>query len=128
MNKINTDDMNWHLFLDDERLPATLDDRVFVARDFDSAVALIMERTYNPCPKFVSFDHDLGPNSLTGYDFAKWLIERDMDEDGKFIPKGFYFYVHSQNPVGKKNIEALLLGYLKERKSRYSSTGRTIAS
>jgi len=29
--------------------------------------------------------------------------------------KDFDFYVHSQNPVGKANIEGLLNGYLKQR-------------
>lgn len=108
-------DMNWHLFLDDERLPATTDDRVFIARDFDSAVALVLSRTYCQCPTFISFDHDLGPDSLTGYDFAKWLVEKDLDKDGEFIPKDFYFCVHSQNPVGKENIEKYLEGYLNAR-------------
>lgn len=111
--KINIDVMEWHLFLDDERLPATTDDRVYVARDFDSAVNLIF--AHDNCPTFISFDHDLGHDSLTGFDFAKWLVEKDMDDGGEFIPKNFYFYVHSQNPVGKENIEKYLQGYLKYR-------------
>ncbi len=110
---INIGDMNWHLFLDDERIPATTDDHVFIARDYDSAIILV---TYhNKCPTYISFDHDLGLDSLTGYDFAKWLVEKDLDEDGKFIPPTFYFDVHSQNPVGKENIEEYLNGYLKCR-------------
>ncbi len=107
--------MEWHLFLDDERFPATMDPIVFIARNFGGAVDLVAY--HNKCPVFISFDHDLGPNEKTGYDFAKWLVEKDMDDDGKFIPKNFYFYVHSQNPVGKENIEAYLKGYLKHRNS-----------
>ncbi|WP_371131695.1 cyclic-phosphate processing receiver domain-containing protein [Sulfuricurvum sp.] len=47
----------------------------------------------------------------SGYDFAKWLVEMDMD--GKIhIPEDFYFTVHSANPVGAKNIQEYLRNYL----------------
>lgn len=50
-------------------------------------------------PDFISFDHDFGVdenNNLlpTGYDFAKWLVEQDMNLDYTF-PHNFSFYVHS---------------------------------
>jgi hypothetical protein len=50
---------------------------------------------------FISFDHDLGEDSLTGYDVAK-EIER-LASIG-MIPT-IEWTVHSANPVGRKNIE-----------------------
>jgi hypothetical protein len=47
--------------------------------------------------------------------FVKWVIDMDLDNDGNFIPENFVFNVHSANPVGKENIEKLLVGYLKSR-------------
>lgn len=66
------------------------------------------------CPVFISFDHDLGENEPTGFDFAKELIERDLDNPG-WIPTNFNFKVHSANPIGKLKIESLLNNYLNFR-------------
>ena len=63
-------------------------------------------------PNFISFDHDLGKDEQTGYDIAKWIVEMDMD-GVIIIPNPFVFYVHSQNPVGKKNIQNYLDNYMK---------------
>jgi hypothetical protein len=43
----------------------------------------------------------------TGYDAAKWLIEFCMDNE-VVLPK---FLVHSQNPVGRENIELYLANF-----------------
>ena len=65
---------------------------------------------------YFSFDHDLGledsewGRELTGYDCAWYLVEL-MDEM-KTNPNTINYWVHSQNPVGKKNIESLLENYL----------------
>jgi hypothetical protein len=100
------------LFLDDERFPPNDGAFWIIVRDVGEAVTL-MEQT--GCPGFLSFDHDLGKNVPTGYDLAHWMVERDMDQDGKFIPANFEYYVHSQNPPGAANIKALLDNYLKQR-------------
>jgi hypothetical protein len=71
-------------------------------------------------PDYISFDHDLSYDHYleenqedidydsldekTGYDAAKWLVQYCV-ENGHKIPE---FYVHSANPVGKKNIEYYL--------------------
>lgn len=100
------------LYLDDLRpLP---DDSYILARSFSKAIEYVKQ---NGIPNFISFDHDLGvdknDNLLpTGYDFAKWLVEMDMDNIYKF-PADFDFFVHSANPVGKTNIETYLNNYLK---------------
>ena len=62
-------------------------------------------------PQFISFDHDLGALDDTGYDFAKWLIDYLLDNN-KNLPQGFSYYVHSQNPVGRKNIQSLMDNYM----------------
>lgn len=103
--------MTWKMFIDDERFPAT-DDFVIV-RSFDEAVQKIEELG---APIFISFDHDLGENIPTGADLSKWLVDKDLDNEYKFLDKDFSFYVHSANPVGKKNIEGLLNQYLEHRK------------
>ncbi len=101
--------MSYKLFIDDERMPP--DDGVawFIARTLDDVLNVIMVWGM---PGFISFDHDLGDNEPTGYDIAKELVSKAMDGEIVF-PIGFTFYVHSQNPVGKKNIEEYLNGYMK---------------
>ena len=49
----------------------------------------------------ISLDHDLGKNKKTGYDVVKW-IEKEVATKG-FVPPNIK--VHSQNTVGRKNIE-----------------------
>jgi len=95
----------YSLFLDDEREPAdSSTDNWVICRTFEEAVEM-----FKSCiPDKISFDHDLGTEK-SGYDFAKWIVEYDMDH--KVLNSTFSFYVHSQNPVGKNNIEQLLFGY-----------------
>lgn len=97
----------YKMFLDDERMP--IGEGWEIVRSFDEAVALMAERG---CPQHISFDHDLGEDSKTGYDLAKWMVNQDLDAESKFIPSGFTFYVHSQNPVGATNIREHLLQYI----------------
>ncbi|OCL90817.1 cyclic-phosphate processing receiver domain-containing protein [Arcobacter porcinus] len=99
------------LYLDDLRdLP---DNSYTLVRSYMEAIDFIEN---NGIPEFISFDHDLGVDEKdnllpTGYDFAKWLVDMDIDNIHKF-PKNFSFYVHSANPVGKANIESYLNNYL----------------
>lgn len=104
------------LFLDDERSPKT-PGAWQIARSFDEAVSLL---SYYGCFSYISFDHDLGDGVPTGHDLAKWLVDKDLDAGGKFIPTDFGFNVHSANPVGRANIEALLSSYLKHREQNSS--------
>lgn len=120
--------MTWNLFLDDER---ELDDVTWapwqirekyrneewiICRSYENAMAEILKRG---CPKFVSFDHDLGHEKYTGYELAKQLVENDIisgDKESRREYKfadDFSYYVHSQNPIGKANIEGLLDNYMK---------------
>jgi len=101
------------MFIDDIRMPA---DRGF-SNDmpiFRTSQDAINELAAAGCPDFISFDHDLGGED-TSMRVVNFLIEADL-ECGSFIPKNFTFNVHSDNPVGKANIEGKLGGYLKFRK------------
>ncbi len=60
-------------------------------------------------PEGICFDHDLGEDSPTGYDCAKWLIDYCIDNKIK-LPK---WYCQTANPVGRKNIDSILINYLK---------------
>jgi hypothetical protein len=97
------------LFLDDERHPPRDGYDWKIVTNFDQAVKYITERGV---PNYMSFDHDLGEDSKTGYEFVKWLVEADMDSGGKLIPSDFSYYVHSQNPIGAANIRGYLSSYL----------------
>jgi hypothetical protein len=107
-----------NLFLDDLRsIDMVYPD--FKAKDWHIAT------TYNEfvnliqkfgLPKYISFDHDLGLESVgndgqekTGYDCAKWLVDYCLDK-GVELP---LWKVHSANPVGRKNIESYLNNFNK---------------
>lgn len=97
------------LFLDDERFPPQRwenDSFVYIARSVDEAIDIMKNNKIN----FVSFDHDLG-SELSGYDFAKWLVEYFMDNG---IPNGFEYEVHSMNPIGAQNIRCLLNNFFEK--------------
>ena len=85
------------LYLDDLRVTPEGFDRVYNYVDFVKYI------TQNGLPDFISFDHDLGEDE-SGYDCAKYLVEYSIEHNLP-LPK---FSVHSQNPVGKENIERLL--------------------
>lgn len=105
----------WKLYIDDLRIPP--DDSFVIARTMEEAQKCIKQFGM---PIFISFDHDLGMDETenllpTGYDFAKWLVE--MDLDGTLtIPSDFTFQVHSQNPVGAKNIQTYLDSYMAQKR------------
>lgn len=98
--------MTWKLFLDDERDPVFTD--WIVCRTAAEAQYLCCK---NGTPTAMSLDHDLGFEQPTGYDFVKWIVEQWLDNK-LTMPEGFEYYVHSQNPVGAKNINSLLDNYI----------------
>lgn len=52
---------------------------------------------------YIDLDHDLGSYDFTGYTICKYIVENKMPIAG--------FAVHSQNPVGCKNMRDLLIHY-----------------
>lgn len=106
--------MMYSLFIDDEREPPRNDGRIWhVARDWEDVMMCLR---IHGMPSYISFDHDLGDDQHSGYDIAKFLVELDMDGEDDFkLQDDFDFYVHSQNPVGKENIEKYLRNYIKHK-------------
>ena len=99
------------LYLDDIREPKN--SGYEIVRSFEEAVEFVQKFGI---PNHISFDHDLGCNEngviyRSGYDFAKWLIEIDLDNVITF-PNDFTFNVYSANPVGKEYIQSILDNYL----------------
>lgn len=90
------------LFLDDSR---SIPSGYVGVRSYGEFVGHILT---NDLPTFISFDHDLGEDK-TGYDCAKWLVNYCLEYNLQ-LPN---FVVHSQNPVGKQNIECLLRNFKK---------------
>lgn len=95
---------SWALFLDDERHPPNDGRPWLIARSTAEAMALLDS---NGWPDYVSLDHDLGGDD-TSMVFLRQVINRLLDE-GRDLP--FTWTVHSQNPVGRANIEALLSAF-----------------
>lgn len=102
------------LWLDDMR--PRPDETWDVVRNYSEFVDYIQK---NGVPDFISFDHDLGLEHYealekdprlhllnegfkekTGLDCAKYLVRNRLKVHG--------FSVHSQNPIGKTNIQSLL--------------------
>ena len=99
------------MFLDDIRNPEN--DYDVIVRSYDEAIKYVKN---NGIPSFISFDNDLGCDEKgnilkSGYDFAKWLVEMDIENIYKF-PNDFSFEIHSANPIGKNNINSILNNYL----------------
>lgn len=92
------------LYLDDLR---PIPEGFIGVRDYTEFINFIKT---NPLPKFISFDHDLGEGK-TGFDCAKFLVEFCIDNNLN-LPD---FFVHSQNPIGKENINSLLTNFNKHR-------------
>ena len=96
------------MFLDDLRDHKnyyTDEKNVVVCRTYYEAVEYV--KKYGIMSE-ISFDHDLGDDSIpemTGYSFAKFLIDYIIDNELKCV---FDYVVHSANPVGKENIECYL--------------------
>lgn len=97
---------------ENKRVPSyTLADESFtIVRSYEEAVAFVLK---NGVPEFISFDHDLGADKNgwplpTGYDFAKWLVNSDLEGDIK-LPENFSLKSIRKTVVGAKNIEMLLI-------------------
>jgi hypothetical protein len=100
--------VTYRLFIDDERDPPADDGHTWtVVRTVDAARSIVVALGI---PSFIAFDHDLGATPEGGTSevmrFVHWL--KDFILDTRPDLGEFDFYVHSQNPIGRKNIEGLL--------------------
>lgn len=110
--------MSYILFLDDERIPG------FSVRDYNDSVSIVViarnvddaltSLHINGVPHTIHFDHDLGHGD-NGFDFAKDFANFIMNGKGN-LPENFQFFVHSQNPIGAKNIREFMNNFLKIQK------------
>lgn len=126
-----------YLFLDDIRNPSDVtwidigrDVPWNIVRSYNEAVNWVLE---NGFPDVITFDHDLGyeewetdgitgivvvtcaTEEKSGLDFAKFLIEHDLDNSS--MPVDFTFTVHSMNPTGTRNIQLLLDNYIRHKRN-----------
>ena len=106
-------DMNTNpyiLFLDDERHPSNMTPGipVVIARSFDDFVAAIL---CHDIPVEIHFDHDLGLGK-NGHDCARWLTEHLVINELD-LPEGFQYFIHSQNPIGARNIDQTMKDLLR---------------
>ena len=92
----------YRMFIDDERFPASEDPMTLIVRSSAEAIEVIKKLGV---PYFVSYDHDLGGDD-TSMIFINWMIDAYLDGELKHFP--INYYVHSQNPVGARNIKYLL--------------------
>jgi len=97
----------WKLFLDDERYPTK--EGWIIARSSEEAIRLCLELGL---PQEITFDHDLGGDD-TSMVFLTWLTNALLDKYVVF-PEGFTYSVHSQNPIGVRNIQGLMDNLLRE--------------
>jgi hypothetical protein len=95
------------IYLDDLRNPPLFDSLTGepvkwdqVVRNGRDMIALVETGKIS----FISFDHDLGENTPTGYDVAKRI--EALAAAGKIKP--IDYTIHSANPVGANNIDAAM--------------------
>ena len=105
------------LFLDDERNPEDVTwvdypDNVdwYVVRNKNDFMIYLIKYDFD----YVSFDHDIqcynkNGDEITGYDCLKSFC-LVLNQLYKKIPKCFF---HTQNPIGKKNMESYYNNFLK---------------
>ena len=108
--------MSYNLFLDDIRNPsdaATYLPHLMTLYENNEWVIVKSYKKFVNCiktkgvPRVVSVDHDLGDaNAKSGYDAVKWLFEYIRTNEIKEKPK---VVCHSMNPVGRQNIENLVI-------------------
>lgn len=96
--------MTYRMFLDDERDPPDDGEEWCVCRSSARAIGVMAA---HGLPSRISFDHDLG-GSDTAMVVVHWLQNRLVELDRG---RPFTYCVHSQNPVGKANIEASWAGF-----------------
>jgi hypothetical protein len=92
------------IWVDDERdIPAYMKwmGEIVICRTYRQAISALKQYCRDS-QVYVALDHDLGCQQ-TGYDIAKYIVENELPIYG--------FECHSLNPVGRKNIEDLLLHY-----------------
>lgn len=90
------------LYIDDIRYPERwhqegMDNVITVVRTYKEAIELL-----NNGYDVIDLDNDLGEEK-EGYDIAKYMVENNIE-----VP---YIYIHTMNPVARKNMVQLFERY-----------------
>jgi len=140
----------YRIYLDDVRTPISPNNEWVngieewtVVRSYDEFVKKILEVGFENVD-VISLDHDLGDSAMseyfnnvspnytldynnikekTGYDCAKWMVNRFYDDNPKRLKMSHYdkrnvaikfpeVYVHSANPIGSANIMGYINNFL----------------
>ena len=93
------------LWIDDVR-PAP-DDEWIWAKTVYEAIGAICFYEHNMLDDTItiSLDHDAGDYAKDGGDYIKIL---DWLEDKNIVDTGYFFHIHSMNPVGVQNMRAII--------------------
>lgn len=99
--------MTYRMFIDDERFPPNDGHNWNIVRSSDEAIGCVIMLGV---PEFISYDHDLGGDD-TSIRFIWWMIDAYLD--GRIDTFPVNYTIHSQNPIGARNIQELLTGFIK---------------
>ncbi len=105
--------MKVNIFLDDIRTPKSND--WLIVRNYSDFIKAFEILTFDDIGT-ISLDHDLADYDIhgkewTGYDVAKWLVERAMNTKQN-LP---FIVVHSANTAGANNIIQTINNYLRKQ-------------
>lgn len=95
-----------NLWVDDIRTPPF--DSYVWARSVNEAIIAIKayERNFTGGDTiFISLDHDAGDFAKDGGDYICVL---DWLEQTGIVDTGYFFHLHTQNPVGRENMERII--------------------
>lgn len=94
-----------YLWVDDIRTPPC--DEWLWARSVNEAITAIKsyERSFTTDTIYISLDHDAGDFVGDGGDYIRVL---DWLEQAGIVDTGYFFHLHTMNPVGRENMERII--------------------
>ena len=94
------------LWVDDVREPPYSGEWIVVRSVHQAKVAINWyEHQMNDDTILISLDHDAGDFAQDGGDYIKLL---DWLEEEGIVDTGYFFHIHSQNPVGVENMRRVI--------------------
>jgi len=96
--------MNLKLWIDDARRPPS-DNWIWVQTVNQAINAIkLYERTYSDDEIIIDLDHDAGEYNIFGdyIEILNWLERKGI------VDTGYFFHIHSMNPVGVQNMRAII--------------------
>ena len=95
------------LWIDDVRCPPVREPEWIWATSVNDAKIVInaYEHGYQSDTIIIDMDHDAGDFANEGGDYIKLL---DWLEEKGIVDTGYFFHIHSMNPVGVQNMRAII--------------------